>query len=252
MQSPDIETLLRVDGNAGPALGIGAEQMDAIVNGALDAVFPVPGGGGSAAGGGGAGAKIAAVVAGVAAVAVGAWFLLREPEKQTFTFTFTSTTTPTITTTTTTTITEPEPEPEPIEMRPEAVPDPKPKAEEKQAVEDLMAEANAARKAKEWKKAEAIYARVVEEFRGTSAAQVALVASATLRLEHLGDPRGAVKRFKQAAGGPLAEEARYGLAEAYRALGDDAKEAEALTEFLRHHGDSPLADRARKRRTQLP
>jgi outer membrane protein assembly factor BamD (BamD/ComL family) len=141
-------------------------------------------------------------------------------------------------------------EPEPIEMKPEKAPREKPKAE------DLLAEANAARKAKEWKRAEGIYGEVVEEFRGTAAAQVALVASATLRLEHLGDPRGAAKRFRQAlagkASGPLAEEARYGLAEAYRAIGDDAAEAEALTQFLRHHGDSPLADRARKRRMQLP
>ena len=89
-----------------------------------------------------------------------------------------------------------------------------------------------------------LYLEVVRDHDKSASAQVALVASATLHLEHLGDPRGAMQRFRAAIGrvsGPLAEEARYGLAEAYRALGD----------FLRHHGDSALADRARARRAEL-
>jgi hypothetical protein len=88
------------------------------------------------------------------------------------------------------------------------------------------------------------------------AAQTALVASASLHLEHLGDPKGAARRFSRALAiapeGALAEEARWGLAEAARARHDDAAEAHALDDFLAHHAGSPLAARARARRSELP
>ncbi|MCA9675148.1 MAG: hypothetical protein KC464_08950, partial [Myxococcales bacterium] len=95
-------------------------------------------------------------------------------------------------------------------------------------VDDLLARANQARGARKWRDADALYARVVAEHGDSASAQVALVASAALHLEHLGDARGAARRYRDALGrrarGGVAEEARYGLAEAYRALGDATAE----------------------------
>ncbi len=121
--------------------------------------------------------------------------------------------------------------------------------------EDLLAEANAERAAHRWPAADALYARVVAEAPRSLAAQTALVASASLHLEHLGDAGGAARRFRAAlAAGPhgaLAEDARWGLAEAARATGDVAAERAALDDFLAHHAGSPLAPRARERRGAL-
>ena len=108
--------------------------------------------------------------------------------------------------------------------------------------EDLLARANAARAAHDWRAADALYRRVARAGAGPSgatgggnaglAAQTALVASAELHLEHLGDPAGAARRFRAAltggAGAALAEDARWGLAESARALGDAAAERRAL------------------------
>jgi hypothetical protein len=121
--------------------------------------------------------------------------------------------------------------------------------------EDLLAEANAARVAYRWRDADALYARVAAGEPASLAVQTALVASASIHLEHLADPSGAARRFRAAlAAGPraaLAEDARWGLAEAARVTGDSAAELHALDDFLAHHAGSPRAPRARARRTEL-
>jgi hypothetical protein len=127
--------------------------------------------------------------------------------------------------------------------------------------EDLLARANAARAAHDWRAADALYRRVARAGAGTAggnaglAAQTALVASAELHLEHLGDPAGATRRFRAAlaggAGAALAEDARWGLAESARALGDAAAERRALDDFLAHHPASARVERARARRAEL-
>lgn len=117
--------------------------------------------------------------------------------------------------------------------------------------EDLMKQANEQRRTRKWQAAEALYQRVVREHPGTSAAYVAAIAAASIRLDHLGDARGALRLYQGAlASGvnrALAEEARWGLAEAHRALGDDAREARALQDFVARHPGSPLIPQARAR-----
>jgi hypothetical protein len=145
-----------------------------------------------------------------------------------------------------------------IELDPEPAPTHphKPRPPETREAADLLGEANAKRAAKQWRESDALYTRVVRRAPNSLAAQTALVASASLRLEHLGDPRGAATRFRRALAiapdGALAEEARWGIAEAARALHDDDAEARALDDFLAHHAASPLAPRARARRSELP
>jgi len=143
-----------------------------------------------------------------------------------------------------------------IELDPEPAHSHKPRPVETREAVDLLGEANAKRAAKQWRESDALYMRAVRRAPHSLAAQTALVASASLRLEHLGDPKGAAARFRRALAiapdGALAEEARWGLAEAARARHDNAAEAHALDDFLAHHAGSPRAAQARARRAELP
>jgi tetratricopeptide repeat protein len=121
--------------------------------------------------------------------------------------------------------------------------------------EDLLRLANDRRRAKRWGDADEIYRRVMRDHASSGSAYVAMVASASLHLDHLDDAAGARKLFRQALrrqpDGSLVEEARFGLAESERALGDEAAERAALQAFVAAHPDSPLAERARARLRQI-
>ncbi|MCY1014902.1 tetratricopeptide repeat protein [Pyxidicoccus sp. MSG2] len=123
------------------------------------------------------------------------------------------------------------------------------------APEDLLRKANELRAGGRWKEADALYVRVIRAEPASLASYVARVASGSLRLEHLGDARGALRHFQEALRlqpqGVLGQEARHGIAEAYRALGDAAAEARALESFLASHPDSPLGKTARARLREL-
>lgn len=117
--------------------------------------------------------------------------------------------------------------------------------------EDLLSLANERRLRREWGAADACYGAVVSRFPGTDAAVVAQIASASLHLRGLDDAPGALAAYRHALAarplGPLAEDARWGIAEAQRALGDERGEAAALREFLERHPRSALAPAARQR-----
>ncbi len=121
--------------------------------------------------------------------------------------------------------------------------------------EDVLALANQRRKERAWRDADELYRRVVKRHPKSDAAIVAEVASATLHLEHLGDPAGALAGYRRALearpSGGLAEEARWGIAEAYRAQRMPADEARALRRFLDAFPGSALAPAARKRLAEL-
>ncbi|RKH63541.1 tetratricopeptide repeat protein [Corallococcus llansteffanensis] len=132
---------------------------------------------------------------------------------------------------------------------------PVPATREQARPEDLLRQANALRSEGKWTEAEGLYLRVIRAQPSSLAAYVARVASGALRLEHLGDARGALRQFQDAQrsqpGGMLDPEARHGEAEAYRALGDTAAEARALDAFIALHPDSPLGATARSRLREL-
>jgi hypothetical protein len=121
--------------------------------------------------------------------------------------------------------------------------------------EDLLALANERRRERVWSAADQLYRTVMNRFPGSDAALVAEIASAALHLEQLGDPGGALRAFRRALSerpaGPLAEEARWGIVEATRALGDAERESAALSDFLAHHPSSALAPAARRRLAEL-
>ncbi|RKH40568.1 tetratricopeptide repeat protein [Corallococcus sicarius] len=155
---------------------------------------------------------------------------------------------------------EPVPLPAPAPSEPFVIEHPRPArpaitVRESSKPEDLLRQANGFRAAGKWKDAEALYLRVIRAEPSSLAGYVARVASGSLRLEHLGDARGALRQFQDAQrsqpGGMLDPEARHGEAEAYRALGDTAAEARALGAFIALHPDSPLSATARSRLREL-
>lgn len=125
----------------------------------------------------------------------------------------------------------------------------------KAPLEDLLAHANRLRRGREWRSADDVYQAVMARFPGSDAALVAAIASATLHVEQLKDAPGALQGYRRALAarpsGALAEEARWGIVEAQRALADGPGELVALRDFLEHHPVSALAPAAKRRVTEL-
>lgn len=253
MTDADLERLLVLDAAPGPAHVIEPAESDAIVEAALaGAGFGPGGGGGSAASG--TGAKLAIVGGAALAVIVVAFIATRDkPRAQVAAVPPDAAMIDAPTGNGSAVVAED------ITIEPTA---PVVKREAKKpapaqpTVDDLLGEANAKRAEKQWRESDILYGRVVERAPKSLAAQTALVASGSLHLEHLRDPRGAAKQFRRALelapSGAVAEDARWGLAEAARALRDDKAEAAALDDFIAHHATSPLASRAKARRAELP
>jgi len=145
--------------------------------------------------------------------------------------------------------------PELIASQPSVKPRVEPRLPGAPAPEDLLRRANEHRATGQWKAAEALYLRVIRTDPKGMSAYVARVASGSLRLEHLGDARGALRQYQEAQrgwpGGVLEEEASHGVAEALRALGDRDGEARALEAFLARHPDSPHGVAARTRLREI-
>jgi len=282
----ELERLFDLDEAAGPARPIDASRSAAIITAALrGAGFPSGGGSGGAAGAKSAIATRLALVAGGAAVVIGVtvWWLARAPARPAeLSAPVPAASVPAAivraadpppaaapaSAAAAAPVTDdeaaPEPgDPPPVPPAPPARTRPRPREHARvdaprtpTEATDLLARANAARLVHDWRGADALYRRVARGGGGDGlAAQTALVASAELHLEHLGDPAGAARRFRAVlAGGPdaaLAEDARWGLAESARVAGDAAAERRALDDFLAHHPASARAERARTRRAAL-
>lgn len=120
------------------------------------------------------------------------------------------------------------------------------------AAEDRLAQANQLRQAGRWQEAEAAYLQIATHYAAAPEAEVASLAAAALRLEHLSDPQGALRLYESLAqGGRLSVEARFGVARCQRALGNPAAEAAALAMVVELAPQSLQADRARQRLSQL-
>jgi tetratricopeptide (TPR) repeat protein len=252
----DLERLFALDDGPGPAPPIDAARADALVLGALDAAgFPPPGGSSTPTSGGGGGVaagKWLAATAILAGAGVAVYLATRAPTPERLAA-------PRLETPA---VVDDLPA-EPLVEAPPAIVLPEPTMElgpedglaipRSQKAEDLLAEANKARGKRRWKDADRLYQKVAREYPRTASAQIALVAAGHIQLEHFDRPQKAARLFRAAgkAGGPVAEEARYGLAEAYRATGDARAERAALERFLADYPGSPLADRARTRLTEL-
>lgn len=277
----ELEQLFALDGNAGPARPIDDRRASAIIGGALGgAGFPSPASGGGTSGGAATGGKaalavkLAIVTGGLATIAVVAWIALRDKPHAAITAPpaapIVAVAPPPVVAPEPPPAAAPQPAPaensadddaaaepaEPIDTAPEKPPTPtkaKAHAATQKQLDDLLAKANAQRAAHAWKAADELYARVSASAPTGLAGQTALVASATLHLEHLNDPAGAERRFRAVLAHPggLAEDARWGLAECARAKGDAPAEKRALSDFLAHHPSSAIAPRAHARLAEL-
>jgi hypothetical protein len=119
---------------------------------------------------------------------------------------------------------------------------------------DELAQANRLRAQRRWQQAATAYASAAAHAPGSEAARVATVARAALLLERLSRPAEALALFHAVAAradGSLAEEARYGIAQSHRALGDRAAERAAWELFIAEHPASPLRPGAESRLTEL-
>ncbi len=112
----------------------------------------------------------------------------------------------------------------------------------------LLEQAQALRSRRNWRAAAKAYAAVVRRYRGRREARVALLSLAAIELEHLGHPRKALALFRRylSQGGGLAQEARWGIIQALRALGKKREERAALQDFLARYPHSVRAERIRK------
>ncbi len=149
------------------------------------------------------------------------------------------------------------PQPTPTEIEPSA-PTPLEETEAparrftpKTPAEDLLQRANKLRGAGKWRAAESTYRQVFVRYPGSMSAYVARVAAASIQLEHLGNPRAALRHYQRALvsnpAGSLDLETRQGIAQAWRQLGDRQREIHALKALLQRHTSGPAVKRARRR-----
>ena len=143
-------------------------------------------------------------------------------------------------------------EPAPLAVaKPSAVRAPEPKSSVVRVADDLLERANRLRGTGDYRAAERTYLQVIAQRPAGPAAYSARVAAAELRLEQLGDAKGALRMFEQALrsnpNGALAPEVHEGMAHAYRALGKSGAERDALRALLAKQASGPAAERARAR-----
>ncbi len=116
---------------------------------------------------------------------------------------------------------------------------------------DLLRTANGLRGQARWRDAERLYRQVATAAPTSEEGYAANVAAAALRLEHLRDPAGALRLYRGALRshpeGSLAEEVRWGMADAYRAMGNAISEETALREFIAAHPRSLMRAKAEGR-----
>jgi len=116
---------------------------------------------------------------------------------------------------------------------------------------DLLLRANERRRQQRFAEAAALYQQVLGRYPGSEAAYVARVSAGMLYVERLRDPGRAQRLFqaalKQQPHGALNEEARLGLADAWRALGNPTQERAALQAFLQHHPQALARPHAERR-----
>lgn len=245
-----FDLLEPLDERSGPARPISAERASALVRGALAGALPPPPAAAPKPWFIAHGAWVVGAAVVVGAVAAGVWWTRPPPPRAE---------PPPRVVEAPPAPAEPSPPPAvaPVAEAPPAPATPVAKAPARPSAEpeDLLRRANERRAEGQWQAAESLYLRVIQTSPGTESAYVALVASGGLRVEQLGDARGALRQYQQALRlrprGALSEEAHYGVAKAWRALGDTAQETRALEDFLAAHPDSLRAASAKERLRQL-
>jgi hypothetical protein len=117
---------------------------------------------------------------------------------------------------------------------------------------DQLRDANRLRAQGLWQEAERAYARVARSRPVRSESGVAALAAASLRLEHLGDPAGALRLYESVVRqGVLVEESLLGIARCHRALGDTTREIQTLKSLIARRPQPVIRDEAQRRLSAL-
>ena len=119
------------------------------------------------------------------------------------------------------------------------------------SIDTLIQEAQSCLIDRDWRCAAIKYQEVLKRYSGRPESMAVLISLAKIELRHLGRPKEALDHYKKyqqrAPKGPLAEEALYGIANAYRRLGLEDKEQETLRLFVEKYPQSSLVRKARAR-----
>jgi hypothetical protein len=119
----------------------------------------------------------------------------------------------------------------------------------------MLQKADGLRAQHQWLAATELYEQTLRAYPNEADAYRAMVAAGRLRLEHLGDTRGALGLLSAAIlarpHDALSEEARFARIEALRELGDRFAERQSIDEFVALYPDGALATRARELRQDL-
>lgn len=106
-----------------------------------------------------------------------------------------------------------------------------------------------------WKAAARSWHKLISHYPGSAEAHTALVSLGQLEIEKLGRPARARRHFQKylsrAGGGPLAQEALFGKARAFRALKDSEQEKKTLERFLERFPFAIQAPQAMRRLKKL-
>jgi ferric-dicitrate binding protein FerR (iron transport regulator)/TolA-binding protein len=121
--------------------------------------------------------------------------------------------------------------------------------------EELLEQAQAHRAAKQWAAAARAYQELIARYPGRAEARSSLVSLGNIQLDHLRRPAAALRSFDSylvvKRTGPLAQEAAFGRAVAFRALGNRDSEVRALQSFLQRFPTAIQAPQARARLAAL-
>ena len=113
---------------------------------------------------------------------------------------------------------------------------------------DMLKAANQLRRQARWADAERVYSQVATTYASVAQGPVAALAAASLRLEHLRDPQGALRLYQSATrASSLAAEAELGIADCYHALGNRNAEVGALRLVVTDYPQALFHERAEAR-----
>lgn len=122
--------------------------------------------------------------------------------------------------------------------------------------EVMLERAQNLRAERRWRGAATTYRQLIRRFPQEPAARIARVSLGTLLLDHLGKPREALALcsayLRSERGGVVAQEAAYCRIGAFRALGREARERQAIEAFLLRYPGAVQLDELRARLKELP
>jgi ferric-dicitrate binding protein FerR (iron transport regulator) len=127
--------------------------------------------------------------------------------------------------------------------------------EPKVSASELLDQAQNLRAERDWLGATATYRRLIGSYPGTDEARASLVSLGEIELDKLGDPAAALRHFRRyldtGKRGPLVQEAMFGKAGAFHALGRPDAERQTLELFLERFPSAIQANQVQRRLVEL-